>query len=675
MAVVAGTGHVFRHANPQFCRLLGRKKSELEGLRFEDVIPEKGECLALLDRVFRTGKAETHTQEEQRTPDIIFWSYTVWPLIEGEMPVGLMIHVTETARFHATAVELNKALVLGAVRQHELADAADDLNEKLRAEIQERLWTEDALRASEARFRLLFNFEPVAIFSCDRKGIIQNYNQRAVELWGRAPLSGEGGEHFSVSITFQNSEGPLPEVLRGGIVVSDEEVFVESPSGSRIAAAVTCAPLKDHLGEIVGAIIAVFDITARRQLEASLAARAADLVQADRSKDEFLAMLAHELRNPLAPLRNAAEILLSSEAKTEARDQAQRILVHQIENMSRMIDDLLDVARITEGKIELRRAAVSIEAIISAAVNLARPELDARHQELSVLLPLTPVFVDADATRLEQVFGNLLTNASKYSAAGSSISLTAECSREAGSKPGTIVVRVRDKGIGIASDLLPRIFDLFVQATGTLDRARGGLGIGLTVVQRLVKMHGGSVEARSEGLGLGSEFLVQLPAVPEPAVPTARGAQLPPLRDIPRRILIVDDNEDSARSMSVLQVSRGHETRVALGGAQALALAAEFEPEVVLLDVGLPGMDGLEVARRLRAMPALSKVFLVAMTGYGSPEDRVRAEDAGFDEYLLKPLDLDCLRDWLGDRGRVSEKLRLHPSRPSTSGRTEMLLR
>jgi PAS domain S-box-containing protein len=656
MATAEGASHVIRYVNPAFCRLFGKAKAELVGKPFGEILLGNDECVVLLDRVLRTGKPESHTQEERTSPNLVFWSYTMWPVIADENPIGVMIHVTETARFHDMAVAMNEALVLGSVRQSELIDAAEELNEKMREEIQERVWAEDALRASEERFRVLFNLGPVAIFSCDRKGIIQNYNRRAIELWGRTPRSGEDGEPFSDLLKvyangrlLPHAESPIFEVLRGAVVVKDQDVFIEGPDGSQIAAAVTFVPLKDSKGDISGAITAFYDISERRLLEDSLAARAADLARADRSKDEFLAMLAHELRNPLAPLRNAAEILRSTGATPEASAQAQAILTRQIENMSRLVDDLLDVARITEGKIDLRKAAVPLEAIVAAAANLARPGIEARRQELAMTLPAEPVFLEADATRLEQVFGNLLTNASKYSNAGAHISITAERAPVAAGEQAEVAVRVRDDGIGIAPELLPRIFDLFVQATTALDRAYGGLGIGLTLVQRLVKMHGGSVEARSQGLGQGSEFIVRLPvllgAVAEPPPATVS-----PAREVPRRILVVDDNEDSARSMCMLQHLRGHETRVAFTGPDALVIATGFAPDVVLLDIGLPGMDGFEVARRLRAMPVLDDTFLVAMTGYGNPDDRALARAAGFDEYLLKPVDLDLLREWMGRR-------------------------
>ncbi len=392
-----------------------------------------------------------------------------------------------------------------------------------------------------------------------------------------------------------------------------------------------------------GVVCYFSDVTSQQILENNLVARSAALAQADRAKDEFLAMLAHELRNPLAPMRNAAEIL-SGGSGPEERQQAQRIISRQIENMSRMIDDLLDVSRITEGKIELRKEPVELELILRSAASLARPGCSSHNQELTVHYPARPVRLIADATRLEQVLGNLLGNACKYGGEGCRISLSAELdtSREA----PEVVIRVKDDGVGINPELLTRIFELFVQGSRTLDRAHGGLGIGLTLVQRLVTMHGGSIEARSEGLGRGSEFIVHLPVLegsvppPPPTGPLGRPAK-------PLRILIVDDNVDAAESMAMLQQIRGHETRTVHTGPDAVRVASEFLPEVVLLDIGLPGMDGYQVARRLRVMPGVEDAFLVAMTGYGSYNDRLRAKEAGFDEHLAKPADLDVLSKWL----------------------------
>jgi len=509
-----------------------------------------------------------------------------------------------------------------------------------------------------------------AIIVRDLDDKISSWNKGAEKLYGWASEEAIG-KHLD-SLLRTEFPKPMEEILAQ--LQSEGEFSGELVQivrdGRRVA--VLCRWVLDRGTKSI--LTSYTDITERRMLEESLSARASDLVRADRSKDEFLAMLAHELRNPLAPLRNAAEILQTPGASADERGQAQRIIGRQIENMTRMIDDLLDVSRITEGKIALRLGPVALADILATAASVARSGISARRQELTISLPSKPIYLNADATRLDQVFGNLLGNACKYSDCGCHIWLSAElapveCSAlscEVGVREGLglggdeatgsvpspqeVVVRVRDNGIGIAADLLPHIFDLFVQSTRALDRAHGGLGIGLTLVQRLVKLHGGSVEARSGGIGQGSEFTVRLPTIPAPVVLPQPPAPLHAGSETSRRMLIVDDNEDSARSMEMLQRRRNYETRTAFTGPDAVAAAAEFAPEVVLLDLGLPGMDGFEVARRLRAMPALAGAFLVAMSGYGSDEDRAEARDAGFDEYLIKPLDLDFLRERLPGR-------------------------
>lgn len=385
------------------------------------------------------------------------------------------------------------------------------------------------------------------------------------------------------------------------------------------------------------------DITERKQAEHALRESEHALRIADRSKDEFLAMLAHELRNPLAPLRNAAEILRLSGASERERAQARDLIARQIENMSRMIDDLLDVSRITEGKIELRKQPVDLGQLMETAADLIRPACKANRQQLSVSMPPQPVLLDADPTRIEQVLGNLLGNACKYSGEGSHIRLSAELDPDDVSQ---VMIRISDDGIGIDAEVLPRIFGLFVQSSRTLDRSHGGLGIGLTIVHRLVKLHGGSIEATSEGHGLGTEFTVRLPVAP-PSLHASGPALTDTSSQRRLKMLIVDDNRDSAESMAMLQELSGHETRTAFNGPDALSIAAEFLPDVVLLDIGLPGMDGFEVARRLRSMPEMAKAFLVALTGYGTNSDRNLAKEAGFDEHLAKPANLALLREWL----------------------------
>ncbi len=304
----------------------------------------------------------------------------------------------------------------------------------------------------------------------------------------------------------------------------------------------------------------------------------------------------------------------------------------------------------SEGKIKLRRKPVALEAILKLAERSVREICAVNRQKLALKLPAEPIYLDADATRLEQVFGILLGNACQHAGEGCHITVTAE--RDPAVEPPQIVVRVHDDGVGIGSELLRRILDPSVQANPNLDQASGDFGSGLALVQQLVKMHGGSIEAVSEGPGLGTEFIVRLPMLDAAFLTPAPRPHATRVR--PRRILIVDDNMDSALSMAALETRHGHEVRTAATGPEALAIASEFLPEAVLLDIGLPGMDGLEVARQLRAMTALRRVFLIAMTGYASPEDRQLAHEAGFDEHLVKPVDLKVLRAWLGDESRFA---------------------
>ncbi|WP_367874513.1 response regulator [Luteolibacter sp. Populi] len=375
-----------------------------------------------------------------------------------------------------------------------------------------------------------------------------------------------------------------------------------------------------------------------------LARSNAELEQADRSKNEFLAMLAHELRNPLAPLRNAALTLKSPALAREQHDRIVGMIDRQVSNLSHMIDDLLDVSRITQGKIELRCKPVELQPILASAANAADESCKACGQELVVTMPEEPVYLDADSTRLEQIIGNLLTNACKYSGNGTRITLSAE------TRGAEVVIRVADNGAGIDPELLPRVFGLFVQGSRTIDRTNDGLGIGLTIVQRLVQLHGGTIEAHSAGLGKGSEFTIRLSRL---AGYQPSSAAKPATADTHAlKVLIVDDNRDSADSMGMLLEIGGHTVRIVHHGVDAIATAAEFLPQAVLLDIGLPGMDGFEVARQLRLNPELKTAFLIAVTGYGSDEDRHRAKNAGFDEHLVKPADLKVLRGWLEEVGR-----------------------
>ncbi|HTN83934.1 MAG TPA: GAF domain-containing protein [Sorangium sp.] len=364
----------------------------------------------------------------------------------------------------------------------------------------------------------------------------------------------------------------------------------------------------------------------------------------DRRKDEFLATLAHELRNPLAPIRTGLEILQVS-GSAEQEGKILGMIERQVGHMVRMVDDLLDVSRITRGKVELRRERVDLRAVLNSALETSRPLIEAAEHELAVRLPAEPLLLDADPTRLAQVFANLLNNAAKYTPRGGVIRL-------AGQRDGAaVVVRVMDNGVGIPADMLPKVFDMFTQVVRSIDRAQGGLGIGLTLVRRLVELHGGTVHAESEGPGQGSTFTVRLPLAAV-ALAAAEGPASRPRSSGPAtrdataalRVLVVDDNVDGAESLALLLRMSGHRTRAVHTGPEALTAARELGADVVFLDIGLPGMDGYEVARRLRADPGFAGLVLVALTGWGTEDDRRRAREAGFDHHLTKPVDAADVR-------------------------------
>ncbi|HZP12183.1 MAG TPA: ATP-binding protein [Nevskiaceae bacterium] len=363
----------------------------------------------------------------------------------------------------------------------------------------------------------------------------------------------------------------------------------------------------------------------------------ADLQESDRRKDEFLAMLAHELRNPLAPIRSAADILGVTTPDEERLERIAEILNRQVGNLTRLVDDLLDISRVTRGKIQLAKQRVTLATLINRAVEQSQPLIDESQHRLAVSVPEQPVYLDCDPTRIVQVLSNLLNNAAKYTPARGHIWLAAEVAGE------DVAIRVRDDGIGIAPDMLSRIFDLFMQVDTSLDRARGGLGVGLTLVRSIVELHDGSVEADSEGTGRGSEFTIRLPrATAIPSDQPKQAAEVVRPRT-PTRVLIVDDNADAMLSLAMLLRESGHEVRTAGNGQTALAVVESFQPEAIILDIGLPGMNGWEVARRIRAAQRSHRPLVLALTGYGHERDRLRAREAGFDEYLIKPADIGTL--------------------------------
>jgi two-component system, chemotaxis family, CheB/CheR fusion protein len=482
---------------------------------------------------------------------------------------------------------------------------------------------------------------------------VRRFTPMAGEIFNLVPTDvGRPINDIKLSLSIADLAPLLAEVID---TVSPREREVQDSQGRWYSLRIR--PYRTLENTVEGAVILLVDVDTLKQLEEVLHQRVEELAAADRSKNEFLALLAHELRNPLAPLRNAAHVLEAEGADGAAVEQARKMMTRQIRNMTRLIEDLLEVSRINRGQIGLRRERLELAVVLEQAVELTRHLIEARGQELSMSLPREPVYLDADPVRLEQVFGNLLNNASKFTLRGGHLWVTAELAADGPEPPGGVVVRVRDDGIGIAPETLPRVFDLFVQADRSFERARGGLGIGLTVVHRLVELHGGSVEAHSAGLGHGSELVVRLPvSAPASTAPERHGDAgdrivvgpvLSPAAVPPRRVLVVDDNVDSAESLALLLRLRGHEVGVAYDGPAALETAGAFHPEVVLLDIGLPGLDGYQVAGRLRRRRRTAGALLVALTGYGQEEDQQRAREAGFDHHLTKPVDLPVLYELL----------------------------
>ncbi|HEX6901597.1 MAG TPA: ATP-binding protein [Thermoanaerobaculia bacterium] len=402
----------------------------------------------------------------------------------------------------------------------------------------------------------------------------------------------------------------------------------------------TLEPLEDNSG----AVLVMRDVSARRHLEEELRRRAEELSGEDRRKDQFLAMLAHELRNPLAPIRNAVELMRQVENIDPAFQRSREMVERQVKHLARLVDDLLDISRITRGSIRLRKEVVTLADAVERVVEVNRPLLENRSHKLYVQLPPEPIRLEADPARLEQILSNLLDNAARYTMPGGRIWVSASQEED------EAVIRVRDTGIGVPPDVLERVFEPFMQSDDSLARTEGGLGVGLTLVRSLVEMHGGRVEAHSPGLGQGSEFVIRLPArVPadqaapeaEPAVSAAR----------PLKVLVVEDNVDAAESLASLLRLWSHDVSVVHDGRSALEAARVHHPEVVLLDIGLPGLDGYQVAQRLRDEVGLDHTLLVAMTGYGQPEDRRRSREAGIHHHFVKPVEPAVLRNLLAGVG------------------------
>ena len=510
-------------------------------------------------------------------------------------------------------------------------------------DVSERRRAQRTIAESEARMRAMFQAALDCIISIDHEGKVIEFNPASGQTFGyrREDVLGRDLADLIIppSLRERHRQGFARYLETGESVILDRRLLLTAmrADGAEFPVELAVTRIPTAGKPIFTAYLR--DITEPKRMQDALRQYAADVLEADRRKSEFLAMLAHELRNPLAPITNALQILRLTGGNGEKAQPALDMMQRQLGQMVRLIDDLLDVSRISQGKIELRREPIELALAVNHAVEASRLSCEAMDQELSVTLPPEPLYLSADPARLAQVVGNLLNNACKFTGRGGRIGLTVAA------EGAEAVIRVRDNGIGIAADQLPRIFEMFTQVDSSLDRAQSGLGIGLTLVRNLTEMHGGTVGVHSAGIGQGSEFMVRLPMLsgqrPAPG-PQPSGGET--AAAVQHRVLVVDDNPDSVNSLATLLKLRGHEVHAAHDGLEAVEAAASLRPDVILLDIGLPKLNGYEAARRIREQQGGESVVLVAVTGWGQEADRRRSTEAGFDHHLVKPVELEALQ-------------------------------
>ncbi|MGV3723419.1 MAG: PAS domain-containing protein [Actinomycetota bacterium] len=619
MCILRGPSHVFEIANAAYLQLVGHR--EIIGKTAREALPElSGQgYFKLLDRVYQTGEPFVGrqmpvliTSSPAGSTEEAFLDFVYQPLRDPDGAVsGILVHgIDVTARVSA---------------ERELAHRVAE------AERWRRLY-ETAL-SNTVDFNYVFDLEGRFVF----------VNQALLSLWQRDLAYAVGKSFLELDYPPELAARLQEEIQQ---VIATKQPLKNQTPYTGVAGGgyyeYIFVPVFGTGGAVEAVAGSTRDITERMELEQHLRRMAADLSEADHRKDEFLATLAHELRNPLAPLRTGLEVLQVAGNAGESAERTRTMMARQLDQMTRLVDDLLDVSRITRNRLELRKANIELAEVVRDALETSRPLLEACGHSLTVTLPPQPIHLKADQVRLAQVFSNLLNNAAKYTERGGQVWFTVVL------HGNQVEVSVRDNGVGIGPSLLPKVFNLFTQADHSLERSQGGLGIGLTLVKRLVEMHDGTVEARSGGLGQGSEFIVRLPVAVAPSAeaesPTALTA---PSLNQRRKILVVDDNRDGAESLGELLELLGNEVELAYDGEAGVAAAASFSPTVILLDIGLPRLNGYEACRRIREQPGGDRIVIVALTGWGQEEDRRRAAEAGFDLHLVKPVDPATLKKLL----------------------------
>ena len=614
ICVLAGPDHVHRLANPPYLEVIGHRR--VLGLPVRQALPElEGqEIVEVLDRVYATEEPYVGVELPIKllrhgVLEDTYWNFVCQPYrdldgrVEGVMAFGFEVTAQVVARQRAEAL----------ARQVQAS--------------------EEALRESEQQFRMLADTMPLLAWYANPDGYIPWYNQRWYEYTGTT-LDGMKGWNWQ-SVHDPEDVARVAAKWRAALASGEpwEDQFrLRRHDGELRWFLSRALPLRDRHGRIVRWFGTNVDIDDQKRAEAEAEA-------ANCAKDEFLAVLGHELRNPLSPILTALHLMRLRDGDHAAKERA--VIERQAQHLVRLVDDLLDVSRITRGKVELKRQRIEVAHIVARAVEMASPLLEQRRHNLRVTVPSHGLVVDGDPDRLAQVISNLLTNAAKYTEHDGRITIAA---RNHGDE---IAISVKDTGIGIAPEMLPRVFEMFVQERQALDRSRGGLGLGLTIARNLVTMHGGSVDVVSEGRHRGAEFTVRIPAArpaDDAVAPRERGpSSTPRSRANGGRILVVDDNEDAADLLAASLEGMGYTVRVTYDGPEALKVASGFGPDIAVLDIGLPVMDGYELARRLREQPKLERLHLVAVIGYGQETDRRRSCAAGFAAHLVKPFDLDVI--------------------------------
>lgn len=646
----------FIRVNQAYAKACQREEDEFPGHNHFEFYPS--DARSIFEEVVRNRQTFEAVARPFMFPDhpewgVTYWDWTLTPVLDERGEVEVLVFALQDVTLRKRAeIELEQyrhhleELVQQQTYELEAANAQlqADIAERERVE-QARLKAEAALRESETLYRSVVTAMVEGVVYQDASGVITAVNPAAerIEELAAEEIIGRSSDdpcwqavHEDGS-PFPGEHHPSMVSLRTGEPQSDVVMGIRRRDGTLAWISINSRPLMFAGESKPHAVVTTFhDITERKRTEEALK-------QADQRKNEFLAMLGHELRNPLAPIRNAVQVLRMLNIAEPTLEWSRDVIERQVGHMARLLDDLLDLARIKQGKVRLQRERFELSEAVDNAVETCRPLIDERQQALTVLRSAEPQWIEGDRVRLAQVVSNLLNNAAKYTEKGGKISLSVA------SESTEAVIRIRDNGIGIAAEILPHVFDLFTQADRSLAHAQGGLGIGLTLVRNLVEMHGGTVAAASAGIGQGSEFTVRLPRLPlplpRPESPPAESA--PPADKL--RILVVDDFADAAESLALLLGVLGNEVETADCGAKAIERALEFLPQVVLLDIGLPDLDGYEVARRLRALPQTRQAKLIALTGYGQPEDCERSHAAGFDRHLLKPVDPEMLSALLAD--------------------------